>query len=419
MLFVKNSHHKKKHRIYVRLLFSFTIWLAVTATFCLSCLTHAETSLDSVSEFSQAVDMTDAEVTYQKVHDNYQVIHRRKKNENGIFWQTHLVLPDHTELVLEQYHMDTEEAYPEIVFMPSKLDRHTVSNSFMHHGDVFLIHQNFGKIYITKYEVAGITKDIKRVKKVKRYIQSHIPGSLESNYWFSTLFKEKNQLYVNIGVHSYRIGISQRLFKINLTTFDVKKINFDDKNPKIIKAFSLRDFSKKKHQKRLHDIQGNKHELVEPRLKVQPEFDEFKTQQDIIKPFISQTFNYVQLSSDSDLNYKQNTYLRNLGLRRHTLFTKSSSNKTEFLPLDPDKMKKASVHLNDVLRKYGKYNNERAELIGYINQTNPPYFIYFFYRLPNTPDVKLIRYNKYDKSWRIESYTEKAVIDKYERKPVI
>lgn len=357
------------------------------------------------------------DTTYKKEYSNFTVLLTRKI-ATTIAWETKLMpKASNKEIILESFSIERDPNWKRMEGMGyTQLGAYTISTSYINGNDLFIIHQSQNKVYITKYE---FSKEF-AFTKTKKYIQSHrqTPHTKE-NEVLSSLLSINNILYANIETKASRLGTAQKLYAINMTALEVKKISFN-KKLKLIGLFALREGKKETYNKRLAYINNYTNLDANQKQKEAVKLEKTKKEVAILEPFIDQEFNYVILSNNKDEHYNQNRDLRILNLRKYPLFTLRSSNKQEFLPLDSKKIEKASLYIDEVLQKFdNKKANERVELLGYINQTNPNYFIFFFYKEATSLRTKIIRFNKYSNEWLLGSYTEETIKEELKKNEFI
>ena len=343
----------------------------------------------------------------------------RVSNDPKITWEAILINKKGQKVILHSESVEKNmgwKSHEEVGESP--IDLYNISGSYLDGNNLYMIYNRFGSVVLVKYHFTEGKNFEKEEKLIDYYLVSGGFGKMINEAQFG---KISNELYFNLLVGQDGKGIRQNLYKINLISFDVKKIKFDE-NPKPVKVIRISNFGKIRYEET--EITISNYNKLSPEEKEKNKFiaptDEQIREFNTLKEYLNDSFYYKEMSIDKRTYEEEKQYLEDIYIEDYPLFAAQENDndfsgidfanmeKAEFLPIDKNKIKKAENYLKEVLAisiKKGKIN--KIKLIDYIYQSKEEYNIFFFYK--EDQETKIIRYNNYKNEWLIGRYVEEGI----------
>jgi len=343
---------------------------------------------------------------YKQQHERLTLISTVVADSLKIAWKTVLIDGDNDKIVLDTFVLDKAPQWKGLQQNHgyTQMGQYTIATSFLNKNILYIVYQNAGKIILSQYSFNGDgnfdRKDI--------HFQNHFQTPYVSkNEIETTTLSLQNYVYLNIMYKVSNLKKEQSLYVIDLNTFSIKKIKFNEKY-KIIKLFALSDHAKLEYSQYQNKIARYNQLTVQQKAENSSDAPTEKevTFVDTVKDYLDLPYYYQEMNMDKEVYDKEKQYYENLGMRPYLLFSEDSSSATEVLPLDQSRIRNAEKYLKEVLAiNNTKVMSASVKYLGYINQTQPDFMIFFFYKKADS-SIKIARYSNFNNEWFLGSHVQ-------------
>jgi hypothetical protein len=340
---------------------------------------------------------------YKQQHDALVLSLVMDSTSSIVTWKTILTKESGNEIVLDTNTIEKSAAWKvQENIGESPIGLYNIASSYLKGAHLYIINNSFGEVFVKKYTLLENDKFSVQNKGITEYLTSGGFGSMVNTAQFKNV---NDDLYFLITAGQSFTGSKTNLYKINTTSFTIKKIKFAESIQRI-KTFTISESAKLTYNQikikvdyynGLTTSQKKENELLAPTPKELKDFE-------VLKEYINSTnlYHLKTMSSQQDLYEQQETDLSNLGFSNFPLFTDDEKN------IKNDDLNKFVGYITELFKKEdSKKEIRNIKMLNYIFSKEQDNKIYFFFE--NQAVMEIIRYDNYTSEWLISRYAEKEI----------
>ncbi len=340
---------------------------------------------------------------YKQQHDASLLSLVMDSTSSVVTWKTILTTASGNEIVLDTNTIEKSIAWKtQENIGESPVGLYNIASSYLKGEHLYIIYNRFGEVFVKKYTLLENDKFSVQNKEITEYLTSGGFGSMVNTAQFKTV---NDDLYFLITAGQSFTGSKTNLYKINTTSFTIKKIKFAESVQRI-KTFTISESAKLTYNQiktkvdyynGLTTTQKKENELLAPTPKELKDFEVLKEYVNSANPYHLKT-----MSSQQDLYEQQEADLTNLGFSNFSLFTDDEKN------IKNDDLNKFVGYVTELFKKEDtKKEIRNVKMLNYIFSKEQDNKIYFFFE--NQAVMEIIRYDNYTSEWLISRYAEKEI----------